>query len=304
MHKLKNRIKKIYIFIPILFVCCSLLLTCCAPEMPVVAAEPKIMITAALSKKIEPTLTPTLSKKNHIIYGSKLISDIDAMMLVYVPAGEFTMGSEDGSDDEKPIHTVYVDAFWIDQTEVTNMQYKLCVDERICALPTDPTRIDEVAYANHPVVYVSWENARTYCEWAGRRLPTEAEWEKTARGTDGRTYPWGDQGDCECANFWDCPEFETTSPVGFYGEKGISPYGAYDMAGNVWEWVSDWYDAQYYQEAPRRNPTGPTSGIYHVWRGGSWNCNQTSARSAGRGNYNPDYWRDLIGFRCAVSADE
>jgi serine/threonine-protein kinase len=235
--------------------------------------------------------------------GSELRSEKDGAIMMFVPAGKFPMGSEDGSADEIPVHLVDLDAFWIDQTEVTNAQYALCVNEGICSLPTDPTRFYDVSYTQHPVVFLEWEDADAYCEWAGRRLPTEAEWEKAARGTDGRTYPWGEESDCSRANFWDCPEFESTSPVGHYGDRGISPYGLYDMAGNVWEWVWDWYDVDYYQDSPASNPSGPTSGIYHVWRGGSWNCNQTSARSAGRGNYNPDYWRDLIGFRCAMDAD-
>jgi eukaryotic-like serine/threonine-protein kinase len=233
--------------------------------------------------------------------GAQKVSAIDDMVMVYVPKGGFPMGSNDGSQDERPVHLVYLDAFWIDQTEVTNTQYARCVDDGICDLPADPTQYYIEESADHPVVYVDWKDANTYCQWAGRRLPTEAEWEKAARGTDSRTFPWGNDGDCSRANFWDCPQFETTSPVGFYGERGVSPFGTHDMAGNVWEWVFDWYASDYYQYSPTRNPTGPASGIYHVWRGGSWNCNQTSARSVERGNFNPDYWRDLIGFRCAMS---
>jgi len=248
--------------------------------------------------KVEKRSPPALAQ-----IGSTWEAATDGSLLVFVPAGPFPMGSEDGSADEQPVHWVYLDDFWLDQTEVTNSRYALCVEEGVCELPTDPLPLYDKEKVDHPVVFVDWEGAQTYCEWAGRRLPTEAEWEKAARGTDGRTYPWGDQGDCSRANFFDCPEFEATSPVGFYGELGVSPYGAYDMAGNVWEWVSDWYGADYYQESPHRNPSGPRNGIYHVWRGGSWNCNQTSARSAGRGNFNPDYWRDLIGFRCALDAE-
>lgn len=248
-----------------------------------------------------PDPSPVAPKPTADGNGSTQISPVDAMTQVYVPAGSFLMGSADGGTDEQPVHEVYLDAFWIDQTEVTNAQYGLCVQEDVCALPTDPSSFNDILYAHHPVIFVDWKAAQTYCQWAGRRLPTEAEWEKAARGTDGRIYPWGNESDCSRANFWDCPQFETTSPVGSYGDRGVSPYGAYDMAGNVWEWVFDWYAPDYYQDSPTRNPTGPTSGIYHVWRGGSWNCNQTSARSAGRGNFNPDYWRDLIGFRCAMS---
>ena len=288
----------------IIFVVLAIFLDSCRTDVPHLSnsiQKEYLGITRAASiQEIQPNLVGRMIASD---IGSELQSEKDGAVMMFVPAGEFPMGSEDGSADEQPVHPVFLDAYWIDKTEITNSQYALCVADSICTLPTDPTRFYDTLYSNHPVVFLEWKDAVAYCQWAGRRLPTEAEWEKAARGTDGRTYPWGEESDCSRANFWDCPEFESTSPVGYYGEKGISPYGLYDMAGNVWEWVWDWYDADYYQESPASDPTGPTSGIYHVWRGGSWNCNQTSARSAGRGNYNPDYWRDLIGFRCAMDAN-
>jgi formylglycine-generating enzyme required for sulfatase activity len=233
------------------------------------------------------------------------VSLIDGALLVFVPAGEFTMGSDDGGSDERPAHTVYLDAFAIDRTEVTNAQYARCVQAGACR-PPDPsrssTRADYFAdprYADYPVIYVSWDDARAYCAWAGRRLPTEAEWEKAARGTDGRTYPWGDEWDASKANTDEAGPGDTT-PVGAY-PQGASPYGALDMAGNVWEWVADWYGANYYRESPGENPLGPASGAYRVVRGGSWNNYQWLARAAIRGRNTPGNRDDDVGFRCARS---
>jgi formylglycine-generating enzyme required for sulfatase activity len=171
--------------------------------------------------------------------------------MLLVPAGEFIMGSSDSdpdaADDEKPQHTVYLDAFYIDETEVTNAQYRACVEAGACNAPADTTDYDHADYAQHPVVYVSWGDADAYCLWAGKRLPAEAEWEKAARGTDGRTYPWGEGIDCDHAQYSECGG--RTVPVGSKA-KGASLYGALDMAGNVWEWVADWYDSGYYSKSP------------------------------------------------------
>jgi len=221
------------------------------------------------------------------------------MTLVYVPAGEFLMGSADGDadayDDEKPQHRVYLDAFWMDRTEVTKDQYQQCVAAGKCAAPS----CRGTGQGNHPVVCVSWQDAADYCAWAGRRLPTEAEWEKAARGTDGRKYPWGNEApDCNRLNYGGCVN-NNTSAVGSY-PKGASPYGALDMAGNVWEWVADWYDAKYYAGSSARNPTGPASGEYRVVRGGSWFGHQRGVRAAYRDRYLPDYCNVNIGFRCAL----
>jgi formylglycine-generating enzyme required for sulfatase activity len=226
----------------------------------------------------------------------------DGMVMVYVPAGSFAMGSDE-FDDEKPIHTVYLDTFWIDRTEVSNAQYRRCVEAGVCQVPTtcdlgDPT-YDDGSKKDHPVVCVNWSQARTYCEWAGARLPTEAQWEKAARGTDGRTYPWGDsQPDCNRAQYGGCDG--QTVPVGSIA-AGTSPYGALDIAGNVWEWVADWYDADYYASSPERNPPGPATGAGRVLRGGSWGSHWYSVRAAYRESGYPPARSYRIGFRCAVS---
>jgi formylglycine-generating enzyme required for sulfatase activity/predicted Ser/Thr protein kinase len=232
--------------------------------------------------------------------GQTWTSPIDGMTLVCVPAGEFSMGSETGDGDEKLVHTVYLDAFWIDQTEVTNAMFARFVAETGYQNAGSSGGGD----STHPVTGVDWNNAAAYCEWAQRQLPNEAQWEKAARGTDGRIYPWGNQDpDCTLANSYNNAIGKncvgSTTPIGSY-PYGASPYGALDMAGNVWEWVDDWYQSDYYADSPERNPTGPTSGEDRVLRGGSWNYHWSSLRTSNRRGNNPDLRHDNFGFRCAV----
>ena len=243
--------------------------------------------------------------------------------MVYVPAGEFLMGSPDGEghDDEHPQHRVTLDEFWIDRTEVTNEQYRQCVEAGACDAPTSCnwgwSIYDDGEKGDDPVLCVNWHNADAYCGWAGARLPTEAEWEKAARGTAGQVYPWGDQFDGSRVNSCDvsCEDdradgdwddgYARTAPVGSY-PAGASPYGALDMTGNVLEWVADWYDADYYRASPGLNPQGPATGNYNgyngnVLRGGSWYDTQEGVRSAARNRLDPFGVTDNIGFRCCVS---
>ncbi|MBH25697.1 MAG: hypothetical protein CMH57_14845 [Myxococcales bacterium] len=229
--------------------------------------------------------------------------------MVMVPAGEFIMGS---GRFEKPHRKVYLDVFWIDVHEVTVDAYAACVRAGECGEPAR-TRTNS-SYCNwgyedrgnHPINCVTWQQAVDFCEWKGRRLPTEAEWEKAARGTDGKTYPWGEEkASCSRAVMDDggdgCGE-DRTWEVGSKPE-GVSPYGAHDMAGNVWEWVSDWYDSDYYAEAPMRNPEGPPSGSYRVSRGGGWYFSGVNLRAANRGFYAPSHAFHYLGFRCAGSTE-
>ncbi len=228
--------------------------------------------------------------------------------MVSVPAGEFTMGSENGFDNEKPVHTVYLDAYRIDQTELTNAQYKQCVEVGKCQPPSETNSFTRDSYYgnsqydNYPVIYVSWNDAQEYCQWAGKRLPTEAEWEKAARGPltssgDARAYPWGNEWDAAKANVEN--KVGDTTQVGNY-PAGASPYGALDMAGNVWEWVADWYDKAYYSNSPRENPKGPASGEFKALRGGAFLNARDLARAAYRLNNRPSYrHHGDLGFRCA-----
>jgi len=251
-----------------------------------------------------PTNIPAATTTLEVGIGSSMIRESDGMEMVYMPGGEFTMGSG-LYEDEKPIHDIYLDAYWIDKYEVTNAQYAICVADGTCSRPssvksyTRGSYYGNPDYEDFPVIYVNWSQADTYCRWAGGRLPTEAEWEKAARGTDARKYPWGESAPtCSLANFGGTGGcVGDTSAVGSY-PAGASPYGAMDMAGNVWEWVADWYDSDYYSKSPLQNPTGPASGSYRVLRGGSWRSTGYFVRSANRIRLNPNNTGNVSGFRC------
>ena len=233
----------------------------------------------------------------------RLAEGVD-LLFVRVPAGEFLMGSSDSDKRavsyEKPQHKVTLDEYWIGKTEVTNAQYSAYAKANGLRW-TMPAGKE-----NHPVVIVSWDDAVAFCKWvtdvSGRqvRLPTEAEWEKAARGTDGRVFPWGnDQPTCSLGNFEGCADKSTA--VGSR-PAGASPYGALDMAGNALEWVADWYDTKYYANSPSSNPQGPTSGQYRVLRGGTWHQNRNFARAANRSRLDPSFRDDWYGFRVASAS--
>jgi formylglycine-generating enzyme required for sulfatase activity len=226
--------------------------------------------------------------------------------MVIVPAGIFLRGcnAATGDDctgqflDELPYSEITLTGFWIDETEVTQAAYKLCVDAAACTNPSG--NYNPVNRPTYPVSNVTWQQSVDFCTWAGKRLPTEAEWEKAARGTDGRKYPWGNLAPtCDRAHYLDCVDGSVSAiPVGSK-PQGNSQYGARDMGGNVLEWVNDWYSNQYYQLAPAQNPPGPTTGTWKVDRGGSWGYGIGYLRTSDRYNVMPTTALDQQGFRCA-----
>ncbi len=273
-----------------------------------------------------PTTPPVVITPQPTI-GSTRISEADQMVQVYVPAGEFLMGSVDPEAKqtiaggraypEIPQHTVNLDGYWIDKYEVTNAQYALCVAAGVCRAPFNTASYTYANYygnpefSNYPVMWVNWSMARQYCEWGGRRLPTEAEWEKASRGTEGQKYPWGNETiSGELANFCDinCTRsianplyndgYPDVAPVGSY-PAGASPYGAMDMSGNVWEWVNSLIQPYPYDATDGRED--PNASGERAWRGGPWSNGYWWMRSSIRYRSVPSYWWYNLGFRCAAS---
>jgi len=242
--------------------------------------------------------------------------------MVDIPAGEFWMGCNGAvdewcEDDEYPYHAVMLSAYKIGKYEVTVGEYQKCVASGVCnnsgailhySADTENSscHFGMVGKENYPMNCVTWYGAKAFCEWIGGRLPTEAEWEKAARGTDGRKYPWGnEEATCIYAVMSDSNAggdgCGTNGPMPRGSiSVGKSPYGAYDMAGNVWEWVSDWYAEDYYEETPTNNPMGPGSGEYRVMRGGAWDEDSSDEMRVSYRNYEyPSAYADNLGFRCA-----
>jgi len=228
----------------------------------------------------------------------------DGKEMILVPPGEFVMG-QDGINDAPP-HKVYLDAYYIARYPVTNAEYKKFVDATRCAPPQHWSSGQiPPGKENHPVVWVTWEDANAYARWAGVRLPTEAEWEKAASWDDAkkvkRGYPWGDKFDANKCNSSESRIGDTT-PVGKYSPHGDSPYGVADMAGNVWAWCADWYEENYYNHSPAQNPKGPESGDSHVLRGGSFYYDATRVLPAFRDWGDPNGRTNHSGFRLVVGA--
>ena len=230
----------------------------------------------------------------------------DDTPMAAIPAGEFWMGVDGmiGLEDERPRHEVWLDAYSMDRYEVTVARYARFL---AAANREPPSYWETVKLAEHggrPVIGVDWADAEAYCRWAGKRLPTEAEWEKAARGTDERQYPWGNQKPTsDLANYALGARFsysQVLMPVGKY-DKAASPYGLFDMGGNVWEWTQDWYDGAYYAKSPRKNPTGAEQGQFKVLRGGSWSDMAKYMLTYGRFKLPPTTRNSYTGFRCAKS---
>jgi eukaryotic-like serine/threonine-protein kinase len=301
------------------------LTSCTVTETPVIEFTPtslptNVPPTTIPTSTIE-TILPTVTLTEEL--ANQRVSSIDGMPQVYIPAGTFRMGGLDvrRAPNEIPEHDVTLDAFWMDQLEVTNAMYALCVSTWACTPPQDfksqrrPSYFNNPEFNDYPVIYVTWGQAKAYCEWAGRRLPTEAEWERAGRGDDFRTFPWGeDKADGLLANF--NMLVGDTSRVGSY-PAGASPFGVLDMAGNVAEWVNDFYRFDYSRSENTVNPMGPeTSSSFHrVVRGGSLADAEINIRVSKRSsvlgsNLNAPLDSDAylgdfsprIGFRCA--ADE
>ncbi|HLD94346.1 MAG TPA: formylglycine-generating enzyme family protein [Anaerolineales bacterium] len=341
------------------FLLAAAMLSACSPQAPQATSSIAESTENAEIPTSEPTQElPTTAEPTALSSGDVRVSEIDDMEQIYIAEGDFIMGADDDEAKdtacrvngvacaENPVSTVYVPAFWMDKYEVTNYQYSLCTAAGFCQAPKlgrgtytgNPIDdqffdyYDNPKYANHPMVYVDFYMARDYCAWAGRRLPTEREWEKAARGTDGRKYPWGNDaiGD-DRGNFCDgnCPKdhannnyddgYAQTAPVGSY-PAGASAYGVMDMAGNVWEWVNTIpMDYPYNPEDGREEPdTRPGScyppdscaadetpfgaGPERIWRGGTWANGPWWIRATVRYHSVPGYYHNSLGFRCA--ADE
>lgn len=286
-----------------------------ATATPTLTNTPTPTATATNTNMLTPTATPTPNVPlPNPQPGDPWTRPSDGMVMVYVPGGTFLMGSDPAQDpnaqnDELPQHEVTLSPYWLDKTEVTNAMYAACVAVGVCAASSTANDSDWNG-DDYPAVGVSWNDADAYCAWAGGQLPTEAQWEYAARGNDGRLYPWGNEFDGALANFcdtnctydWRDPNandgYARTAPVGSYAPGGDSWGGAADMAGNVWEWVDDWYGA--YENTPQTDPNGPESGDYKVLRGGSWYDVPRHLRAAYRVNYPPTPRSDNIGFRCVV----
>ena len=304
----------------VLLVILGSLVGCVNPSEPI----PTLLPTQTASPSLTPTAIPTPTQV--LTIGSSKVRDQDGMVMLFVPAGEFLMGSSDSDPqagtDEKPQHTVILDAFWIDRTEVTNEMYARCVADNACTPPMEvfshsrENYFDNPEYSDYPVIFVKRINAIEYCQWVGARLPSEAEWEKAARGENGNLYPWGNEFDCSAGNFDDevifdkpvvpggphCDGFEDdTSPVGNY-PSGASPYGALDMAGNVWEWVSSIFLPYPYNAMDGREDL--SSKVDHILRGGANGSTEDRLRTAERySHFFPTGYHIQFGFRCADSLD-
>lgn len=270
------------------------------PVLIVVVVLAAAVATLAAMGLLRPLYFSALTEARLIRRGQPLVrirySPVDQMSQAYIPAGEFTMGA-DNQVDTAPEHKVYLHAYWIDQFTVTNTMYKLCMAAGKCKRTASvDTYLDDPAYADYPVHYVNWYAAAAFCAWEGGRLPTEAEWEKAARGVKGYHYPWGNaKPDPSLLNF----DGQYGVPRSAYDYwTGMSPYGLLNMAGNVQQWVADWYSQNYYLHSPYQNPTGPPDGELKVLRGGGFWDNATEVQTFYRFRHDPTSAGAHRGVRC------
>ncbi len=291
-----------------------LCLTACAPALnPLPTLIPTFTPRSTDTPRPTP-LIPTPSGSEPVSTPTPLIAPppsstpfVPLAPLAFLPAGEFEMGSAPGADPfadklERPAHRVRLSAFWIETLEVSNARYALCVAEGACTPPQSEasrTRSDYyLGYADYPVVNVTHAQAQQFCAWTGGRLPTEAEWEYAARFNDGRRYPWGNSNpDFALANYGH--EDGDTEPIYFHPE-GATALGLINMAGNVWEWVADWYSEEYYAASPKQNPTGPAESLERVARGGAFATDAVFIRTTNRYARDPNKGYTNVGFRCVV----
>jgi formylglycine-generating enzyme len=262
---------------------------------------PLLAVVSAHHDGAEPARTSVSAAQIH-----QEIAGHDGAPLILIPAGPFFMGSETGQEDEKPIHRIELDAFYIDKYEVTVSRYGRFLQAQSPDRPFLWKQATEGAQGQKPVIGVDWFDAKEYCEWVGRRLPTEAEWEKAARSDDQRIYPWGNEPPTRAhanAGRRTWTGYGTLGAVGSHA-RGSSPYGVDDLAGNVWEWIADWYDQTYYASGAEKNPRGPKVGPLRVLRGGAWNDDAAVIRATNRAAYAPSARRNDVGFRCAMNADQ
>jgi len=288
---LDSKFKLVFLFV---------VLACAA--MPIVAILRGTTLTPY--EKLESGPTAVVESSPESTPGEEPIQD----EMVTIPAGSFIRGTHNGGFDEQPQRTIFLDTFSIDRYEVTNHQYQQFVVATGHRKPGLPSRYaksgGKVRGVNQPVVYVSWDDAAEYCRWNGKRLPTEAEWEKAMRGSDGRLWPWGNQEQPHGANWARVQDgHDVSARVGTFGADK-SPYGVMDGAGNVIEWVADWYDETYYKNSPDQNPLGPEYGTYRVLRGGGYTTTGGDVRITSRSKMMPDFRDETIGFRCATSKTE
>ena len=266
------------------------------------APGPSATFTSSPSPTSSPTATATPTSLDTPKCAATRVSPIDHMVSVYIPAGTFKMGVNGDGRTDGPRHNVTLDAFWINRTPVTNAMYALCVKAGGCNKPIrkaiNPHYYNS-AYANHPVVYVTWFDAQKYCNWAGGQLPTEAQWERAASDNGQHSYPWGGKNpDPSLANVNNF--YSTTTKVASH-PAGRSPFGVLDMGGDVREWVGDWYKSTYYKHSPTDNPTGPAKGELKVLRGASWHDPIVYSRVSSRLSHAPGSAGENRGFRCALS---